>query len=74
MNSIEWTGEEAWVGTVEDLGPDHGRPPHDVWDEAFQRALDKVPHGAPAWYKVETYALIKHGSPGWLDGFRVILS
>lgn len=62
---------EGRAGNIED---EAAPPYHAHLDRALKQAVDQIPNGDDQWYKVEVFAYVKHGSPGWIDGFSVRLS
>ena len=61
----------------DDRGPAEREEPiahHKYWDQALHSARGKVPPGKTGPFRVERYVKIEHGSPGWVDGYRVDLS
>lgn len=63
-----------YEGRVEGIEEEDAPPYHAHLDRAFKQAVDQIPPGPNQWYRVEVFALVKHGSPGWIDGFSVRLT
>jgi hypothetical protein len=60
----------------DDEGPARAEEPidhHKYWDKALHSARDKVRDGNEGPFRVERWVTIKHGSPGWVDGYRIDL-
>jgi hypothetical protein len=57
---------------VTGIGKYPERPLHQYWIDTLREAAHTVPEDAE-WVKVETEILVRHESPGWLDGYRVTL-
>ena len=65
---------------VRDIGKYPKRPLHEYWIDTLREAAFTLPPPDDDallndhWVQVETQILVKHSSPGWLDGYRVKLS
>jgi hypothetical protein len=58
---------------VTGIGKYPERPLHQYWIDTIREAAHTLPEDAE-WVKVETEILVRHGSPGYLDGYRVTLT
>ena len=65
---------------VTGIGKYPQRPLHQYWMDTLKEAAFTLepPEDQELrenhWVRVETDVLVKHESPGWLDGYRVTLS
>ncbi len=65
----------SWA-EVRDIGPPESRekPLHEYWSDALQAAAFELGvEDGEGWFDLETTVYIKHGSPGWVDGFQIRL-
>ena len=60
---------EGYVEVGSDMRPDHAK----YFDEALQIAVDKLPEHVTGPLDVTYEITVRHTSPGWIDGYRVVL-
>ncbi len=63
----------SWAEVTE-IGPPESRdkPLHEHWTDALEAAAFELGVGdGEGWFNVRTTVYIKHGSPGWVDGFQI---
>jgi hypothetical protein len=65
---------ELYQGQVRGIADEAAPPYHRYLDEALKAAVDQIPNGPDGWYRAEVFAYVRHGSPGWIDGFSARLS
>lgn len=66
----------SWA-EVSNIGPPDSRerPLHEHWAEALDAAAFELGVGdGEGWFDVRTRVYVKHGSPGWVDGFLIRMS
>ena len=73
---VEKPGEPgSGLAEITGIGERPPRPLHDYWSYALALAADTLgAEDGEGWREVKTGVFIKHGSPGWVDGFRVQLT
>ena len=67
-------GVQLFDGQVRGIADEAAPPYHQALNQALKAAVDQVPSGPDGWYRVEVFAYVRHGSPGWIDGFSARLS
>lgn len=74
MATIKPTGAPGQA-EVTGIGKYPDRPLHQYWIETLKEAAHTAqPQGdSEGWRTVQTHVMLKHDSPGWLDGFRVTI-
>lgn len=75
MNDAEVRYNGDWIEPDEsDKGRREGTDHHKYWNKAIDNVVDKVPEGEEGPFDLHRKIRVKHGSPGWVDGYRVDLS
>lgn len=66
----------SWAEVTEIGTPEsREKPLHEHWGDVLSAAAHQLGHDdGEGWFDVETTVYVKHGSPGWVDGFSVQLT